>query len=447
MRASDSPAVELHTPMSLAIRVNMALDPAIPRQVLEEFELSQLEWTQPFPSFLPEMICVCVDPVRNRPVLNEEPDVGSCPLSVTVGKICGEAVLSGADVYAPGVAAWPAGVSGFKGVLARIYADATDKILRGGVTRICERPCLRTHVFLGIGLLEKDSREDVFRKDASGIAVRMIRRVWRAPSLRFIESLMPEANSIALQTFPSQIVSKLIDPSADDRVLDMCAAPGNKTAHLATLLLQSAKIQEITGSITAIARTKRKKELMQRKLVDLQILPKMNKQINIVIGDACNAAQRFGFCKFDKVLLDAPCSGTGSRPRLSCASNLSGDQKTEGALFLNEQQLQKQLLCVAAQVVRVGGILVYSVCSDRQAEGEDIVAWVLSRQTVMGLQLISAVPFADDAKEYFKGRSRSPKTDSLSDAEWSKCLAFGARDSWDLYNLHTGFFIAKFRKV
>lgn len=80
---------------------------------------------------------------------------------------------------------------------------------------------------------------------------------------------------------------------------------------------------------------------------------------------------------FDRILLDAPCSGMGQRPNMACTWTLKE--------VMSYQPLQRKLFTVAVELLKPGGVLVYSTCTVTLAENEEQVAWAL--ETFPGLQL------------------------------------------------------------
>ncbi len=141
------------------------------------------------------------------------------------------------------------------------------------------------------------------------------------------------------------------------QVLDVCAAPGSKTSLLATLLPEKSLI--VAGDLHA-HRLRTMKELNARLAVE---------HIRLAQYDAARELP-FAPESFDLVLLDAPCTGLGTLQR-----HPEIKWRLTEAKIGELAELQKQLLASAAQQVRPGGLLVYSVCSTEPEEGEDIITW------------------------------------------------------------------------
>jgi 16S rRNA (cytosine967-C5)-methyltransferase len=159
---------------------------------------------------------------------------------------------------------------------------------------------------------------------------------------------------IYLQDEASQLVAHLLGVTPGDRVLDVCAAPGSKTTHLAALAPQA---MIIAGDLHA------------HRLRTLNELANQQDAHNIK-PVACDATHRLPFAdaSFDRVLVDAPCSGTGTlRRNPEIRWRLNATDIAE----LSSKQIS--ILNNAAAVVRPGGRLVYSTCALEPEEDEMVV--------------------------------------------------------------------------
>ncbi|MEP7047982.1 MAG: transcription antitermination factor NusB [Ilumatobacteraceae bacterium] len=142
------------------------------------------------------------------------------------------------------------------------------------------------------------------------------------------------------QDLASQWVAAAVEAAPGERVLDLCAAPGGKASAMAT------------GGAYVVA-------------ADLQMhRAKLIRGVTVVVGDA--VAPPFPRASFDKVLIDAPCSGLGALRRRADARW----RITEGDIGVLAG-LQSRILTAAAPVVRPGGWLVYSVCTLTAQESID----------------------------------------------------------------------------
>jgi 16S rRNA (cytosine967-C5)-methyltransferase len=157
-------------------------------------------------------------------------------------------------------------------------------------------------------------------------------------------------------SYGSMVAARAVQPQPGERVLDLCAAPGGKTTHMADLMGGEGSILALEkhgGRARALRRT------CDRVGADI---------VEVVHADALEHEIEAG--SFDRVLLDAPCSGLGT---LASHPDLRW-RITEGDLRELER-LQAQLLAVAERAVRPEGRVVYSVCTlnpgeERLPEGE-----------------------------------------------------------------------------
>ncbi|HYM64757.1 MAG TPA: transcription antitermination factor NusB, partial [Gaiellaceae bacterium] len=148
------------------------------------------------------------------------------------------------------------------------------------------------------------------------------------------------------QSRGSQLAGSAVGAEPEDRVLDLCAAPGGKTAQLA----------EVAGEVVAVEKHRgRARELAE----NLERFGARN--VRVVHADALALPGDLG--SFDRVLVDAPCSGLGvlaSRPDLRWRAKPL-------------PELQLALLRAAVPLARPGGTLTYSVCTIHEAENEAVV--------------------------------------------------------------------------
>lgn len=160
-----------------------------------------------------------------------------------------------------------------------------------------------------------------------------------------------------VQDFSSALPVKLLGRINGLRVLDICAAPGGKTAQL---IAAGAKVTAIDISASRLERLK-------ENLARLQL-----KADNIICADAVQYLQNFTDEPFDIILLDAPCSATGTlrrHPELVHIKTAADVEKMA--------DLQKQLLALCRHALKPGGTLAYCTCSLAKAEGEEqIIAFL-----------------------------------------------------------------------
>ncbi len=153
------------------------------------------------------------------------------------------------------------------------------------------------------------------------------------------------------QSRASMLVAHALDPQPGDRVLDMCAAPGAKTTHIAALMRDQ-------GQITAIERNKGRADELQRTVTRMGA-----HHVTVRLHDA--GEFRADGPKFSRTLVDAPCSGLGT---IQSRPDLRWRVTPEAVQALAAQQAR--LLSAAARATAPGGVLVYSTCTISVAENE-----------------------------------------------------------------------------
>lgn len=169
-----------------------------------------------------------------------------------------------------------------------------------------------------------------------------------------------EKGHFYVQDLGSILVSSFLNPRKDSKVLDLCAAPGGKTTHLSELM-------DNTGEILACDKSKGKINLIKENAHRLGC-----KNISTMINDARVLNDDF-INKFDYVLVDAPCSGTGlyrKKPDIKWNKGID-DLKELG-------KIQLEILNSAKEYVKDQGLLLYSTCSLSKIENEDVIESFLS---------------------------------------------------------------------
>lgn len=247
---------------------------------------------------------------------------------------------------------------------------------------------------------------------------------WSKVGLQVFESAVPLgatpeylAGHYILQAASSFLPVMALAPQEDERVLDMAAAPGGKTTYMAALMKNTGCIfandsnkARAKGLIGNIHRLGCKNTIVCN--YDAREFPK-------VIGG------------FDRVLLDAPCSGTGVIAKDPSVKT----NKTERD-FLMLPHLQKQLLLAAIDSVdhtsKTGGYVVYSTCSVTVEENESVVAYALSKRPNVRL-VETGLTFGKEGFTSYMGKNFDAK------------MKMTRRYYPHAYNVD-GFFVAKFKK-
>ncbi|KAK1584187.1 hypothetical protein Q3G72_030626 [Acer saccharum] len=165
----------------------------------------------------------------------------------------------------------------------------------------------------------------------------------------------------AVQDESAGLVVSVVDPQPGESIVDCCAAPGGKTIYMASRLNGQ-------GMVYAIDINKGRLRILTETAKSHQV----NSFITTIEADLCLFADS-NVVNYDKVLLDAPCSGLGV---LSKRADLRWNRRLEDLEQL--KNLQDELLDAASLLVKPGGILIYSTCSIDPEENEERVdAFVL----------------------------------------------------------------------
>ena len=272
-----------------------------------------------------------------------------------------------------------------------IVADVRGKCLRGSKTfsgDLC-------HV--GEGVLNV-TRDELFRNDVSvtGVGVTVTKKMFPCPSLN--ESSF--SGMFMLQNLPSiiavdvlgtchdipivyfHILFVLSDPLPGESVLDMCAAPGGKTTHIAARMKNA-------GVVTAFDKSENKIAAINRNCIQLGItnvktfVMDGTKSVRETLDTGSDVSATtfppFPEESFDRILLDAPCSGLGQRPQFF--------NKIKIKELRSFPKIQRKLFSAAVRLLRRGGVMVYSTCTNNTAENEDMVTWAGEEFKCLELQM------------------------------------------------------------
>jgi 16S rRNA (cytosine967-C5)-methyltransferase len=198
-----------------------------------------------------------------------------------------------------------------------------------------------------------------------------------------------ERGELMPQSRASMAVGRALGPRAGDRVLDLCAAPGAKTTHLAALTGDE-------GALVAVERHGGRADALRRTLERMQV-----RCATVETADA--AAPRSGE-GFDRVLVDPPCTGLGT---LQSRPDLRWRTSPERIVDLAPQQAR--ILAAGAAATRAGGTLVYSVCTISRAECEDVVeGFVATHPGWEAEPPARLAPDTDGTDGFFIARLRRP---------------------------------------
>ena len=211
-----------------------------------------------------------------------------------------------------------------------------------------------------------------------------------------------------IQESASQIPVQILDPKQNESIIDCCASPGGKTTQISQILNNK-------GTVYAY-------EMRDKRIPALVINLERMGVVNVVVfnKDVLSAKG-----SFDKILVDAPCSG-----------NYAGDsewfEKRDYEGIMKSQEIQRKILGKAVELAKKGGIIVYSTCSLEPEENEINIDWILKKGNVdveeTGLEI------GDEGLTEAFGQKL--------DNRISKCRRF-----WPYKTGTEGFFVCKLRKV
>lgn len=220
-----------------------------------------------------------------------------------------------------------------------------------------------------------------------------------------------------IQNLSSMIPALVLDPKPQEKILDLCAAPGSKTTHLAMLMQNSGEI---------IANDLSRKRLFKLK-ANLAANDVTNTTVTNIVGEKLwQRSPEY----FDKTLVDVPCSMEGR----ICLTDLETDKDWSLKKVKMLAHKQKYLLRSAISATKVGGIIVYSTCTLSPEENEGIIDWILKKMpnaiTIERIQI-----------------SNAPLQPGIQ--HWNKNFAPEAAHTARIFPSKTmeGFFVAKLRKM
>ncbi len=311
--------------------------------------------------------CACFVPVR-------ESRLQSKGIPVVADKFAAEAVLQGAHLYAPGVKR----CHGLRSEMEASVVDDSGTVAGCGVARQGETSILTIR---------------------QGVAVEVSENRFGLPSL--MDKSVYQAGKIHLQSLPSMVTCKVLDPRAGETVVDLNCAPGGKLSYICQLTGNKARIIGFDRNERKLDRTR--KQLERLGCRNYQLIPHDSRYAHL--DYKLNA---------DRVLVDPPCTGLGVTPKLSV--------ETTAEDVRNLSSYQKQFLTAASHIVKPGGTVVYSVCTITREECEDVVDYGVKE---LGLVVEEAVPMIG-------GRGLDPG---------------GMTQRFDLDVDGSGYFIARFRKT
>ena len=167
-----------------------------------------------------------------------------------------------------------------------------------------------------------------------------------------------QAGLFMIQDEAAQLVPLMLSPRPGETVLDACAAPGGKATHLAELMSNTGRLVALENDPARIERIRENSDRL-----GLSIIEPLRAD-----------ASSWGGGSFDKILIDAPCSGLGVLRR-----HPDGRWNKRESTIRERAVLQQAILQNCSRLVRPGGALVYSTCTTEPEENEDVIAAFLER--------------------------------------------------------------------
>jgi 16S rRNA (cytosine967-C5)-methyltransferase len=275
--------------------------------------------------------------------------------------------------------------------------------------QLCEWLNRPPHIDLRINPLKTTIAQVETALQSTGIAVQRVPPLPQAlrlpPSVGAIQQLPGFAEGWwTVQDSSAQLVSHLLDPQPGETVIDVCAAPGGKTTHIAELMQDQGVIWGCDRHASRLRKLQQNADRLHLRSILLQV------------GDSRQMAISQPFAQSaDRVLLDAPCSGLGTLHRHADA-RWRQTPDTVKALA----QLQAELLHQAATWVKPNGVLVYATCTLHPAENEAIVqsflqqhsGWQIDRPNAPAAEFarvegwLKLLPFQQEMDGFFMVRLR-----------------------------------------
>jgi len=215
-----------------------------------------------------------------------------------------------------------------------------------------------------------------------------------------------------VQEAASMIPAVVLNPRPEDAVLDMCSAPGSKTTQIAAMMENKGVLVSNDSDYKRMAPLS----------FNIQRTGATNTLVTLMEG-------RFFKMPFDKILLDAPCSGTGT-----IRKSLKTFKMWNPNMVKRIAGTQKQLIDVAFNCLKPGGVMTYSTCTLEPEEDEAIIDFLLSKYENAKLEKIELNIKHSNTIKSFEGTEYNKEVE--------KCLRI-----WPQDNDTCGFFVAKVKKT
>lgn len=212
----------------------------------------------------------------------------------------------------------------------------------------------------------------------------------------------------SIQDEASQLISTLLNPQPGEKVLDACSAPGGKTCHIAEMMGNK-------GEILSVDSNKNRLRLLKKQIERLGIDIVKTRQSDLSTSNNMKNYEKY----FDKILVDAPCSGLGTIRR---NPDIKWTREMPDINYLSA--LQYKILKNVCSTLKTGGLLVYSVCTLSKRENEDIIEKFLEENPGFAIE-------------------EAQKSDKINEKLISKNYFISYSDIFDM----DSFFAAKLKRI
>lgn len=240
---------------------------------------------------------------------------------------------------------------------------------------------------------KKSIRANTLKIQPNELKQKLIEKAWKIKQLPDHPEIMQIQNQLEpgelgttiehllgyyyVQEITSMMPIIALNPKKDEIVLDLCAAPGSKTS-------QTAALMQNTGTIIANDLSLPRISILSANLERLGVT---NTLITRHPGtELIEKLNKIGM-KFDKILIDAPCSGEGNI-RCSPRTYLEWSEKLLKSLGKKQKKLVQEILTI----LKPGGELIYSTCTHAPEENEEVVQYLLENNPDLKIQPITNLP-------------------------------------------------------
>ncbi len=241
-----------------------------------------------------------------------------------------EMIYQGSDIFIPGVKR-----------ANKVRADDIVKVMNQVKIPVAKAQALLNHHDMLV--------------QGKGVAARNLLSPFKVPNLQ--QAGLDDFPAY-FQSLPAYLTSMNLEPEPNEKILDCCAAPGNKTIHLNELSKNRA-------TIIAVDRSKNRMQKLNKKIEKYQL-----KSIQTKVGDIVKLSKSWSM-KFDKILVDPPCTSLGLRPRLIL--------ETSKTIIKATATYQKAILHSCNDLLKPGGALVYSTCTITKEENEEVLDYACKK--------------------------------------------------------------------